>query len=800
MKADYEFYRRDVFRGDVRLSLIDLCPAEYQRTMVFIHGFGGNATFWEHQLAFFCDQWRVVSLDLRGHGASDAPDSEYTIDEMVGDVIFVLRELDIERCTLVAHSFGGALASEIVARYPDLVDRLVLIGTVADFRLNALLRFALTLPPALAEPIRARFPRQLSAPAHVLKKMYHHSMEKWQGKRVLSNVQTPSLVIYGHRDMVFPQYSYEAVARLMPNASSVIIPVSAHMVMLERPDAVNRAITRFLETSVSWRETKQKREEEKPWFRHYEKGVSRSVSLPQRPLHSFLEHSSHRFPNNTALIFYGRKTSYAQLEEKATRIANALLKIGLEKGTRVFLLLPTCPQFVMCYYGILKAGCVAVCSNPIFSSEEVVRQVHDSGAQVMITLARFESLASEVASKTRLQAVILTRMRDYLPLRMRLVHREATPIENATMLEHLLSQASPHNPRIEVNPGDLALIQYTGGTTDVPKGSMLSHRNLVANTIQIRHWITDGRDGKETFLSVLPFSHVYGMTSCMNLAVTMAGTMVLLPTFNTQEVLSSIKKYHPTLFPGIPTMYIAINNFLHVRRFGISSIRACVSGAAPLPVEVQESFEKLTKGKIVEGYGLTEASPVTHVNPLYGMHKAGSIGVPLPGTDARIVDMTTGESLPFGKEGELCVRGPQVMAGYWNAPDETARVLADGWLHTGDIATMDEDGYFYIIDRKKDMILAGDYNVFPRDVEEILYEHPKILEAAVAGIPPEQKKQMVKAFVVLKKGEKATDEEIIRFCKDRLSEHKVPQQIEFKDALPKTFVGKVLRRLLTEEK
>jgi long-chain acyl-CoA synthetase len=800
MKADHEFYRRDVFRGDVRLSLIDLCPAEYQRTMVFIHGFGGNATFWEHQLAFFCDQWRVVSLDLRGHGASDAPDSEYTIDEMVGDVIFVLRKLGIERCTLVAHSFGGALASEIVTRYPDLIDRLVLVGTVADFRLNALLRFALTLPPALAEPIRARFPRQLSAPAHVLKKMYHHSMEKWQGKRVLSKVQTPSLVIYGHRDIVFPQHSYEAVAHLMPNASSVIIPVSAHMVMLERPDAVNRAIARFLETSVSWRETKQKREEEKPWFRHYEEGVSRSVSLPQRPLHSFLEHSSHRFPNNTALIFYGRKTSYAQLEEKVTRIANALLEIGLEKGTRVFLLLPTCPQFVMCYYGILKAGCVAVCSNPIFSSEEVVRQVHDSGARVMITLARFESLASEVASKTRLQAVILTRMRDYLPLRMRLVHREATPIKNATMLEHLLSQASPHNPRIEVNPEELALIQYTGGTTDVPKGSMLSHRNLVANTIQIRHWITDGRDGKETFLSVLPFSHVYGMTSCMNLAVTMAGTMVLLPTFNTQEVLSSIKKYHPTLFPGIPTMYIAISNFPHVRRFGISSIRACVSGAAPLPVEVQESFEKLTKGKIVEGYGLTEASPVTHVNPLYGMRKAGSIGVPLPGTDARIVDMSTGESLPFGKEGELCIRGPQVMAGYWNAPDETAKVLADGWLHTGDIATMDEDGYFYIIDRKKDMILAGDYNVFPRDVEEILYEHPKILEAAVAGIPPEQKKQMVKAFVVLKKGEKATDEEIIRFCKDRLSEHKVPQQIEFKDALPKTFVGKVLRRLLTEEK
>jgi long-chain acyl-CoA synthetase len=366
-------------------------------------------------------------------------------------------------------------------------------------------------------------------------------------------------------------------------------------------------------------------------------------------------------------------------------------------------------------------------------------------------------------------------------------------------LADLLARASPEPPNVEVAPEDLALIQYSTGTTDIPKGVMLTHFNLVANTTQVRHWLTDIEEGNERIVAVLPFSHSYGMTAAMNVGIAIAATLILLPTFSTREVLNVIKKYRPTMFPGVPTMYVAINQYPGVRRFGLQSIRACVSGAAPLPVEVQEEFEKLTRGKLVEGYGLTEASPVTHANPIYGQRKTGSIGIPLPDTDAKIVDLQTGADAPSGTIGELAVRGPQVMRGYWNRPDDTAHVLRDGWLFTGDLARMDEDGYFQIIDRKKDMILAGTYNIYPRDIEEVLYENPKVLEVAVAGVPPEGKEQIVKAYVVLRKGEMATPEEFIEFCRARLADYAVPHLIEFRDQLPKTFVGKVFKRKLEEK-
>jgi long-chain acyl-CoA synthetase len=365
--------------------------------------------------------------------------------------------------------------------------------------------------------------------------------------------------------------------------------------------------------------------------------------------------------------------------------------------------------------------------------------------------------------------------------------------------QELLARAESQAPSVEVRPDDLALIQYSSGTTDAPKGVMLTHANLVANTTQLRHWITEIEEGREVLLGVLPFSHSYGMTTCMNLGIAIAATQVLLPTFSTREVLNVIKRYRPSLFPGVPTMYLAINQYPGVRRFGLRSIHACVSGAAPLPLEVQEAFEKLTRGKLVEGYGLTEASPVTHANPIFGQRKTGTIGVPLPDTGAKIVDLQTGEDVPTGTIGELAVRGPQVMRGYWNQPDETARVLRDGWLFTGDLAREDGDGYFQIIDRKKDMILAGVYNVYPRDIEEVLYENPKVLEVAVAGVPPEGGEQTVKAYVVLKKGEMATPEEFVEFCRMRLADYAVPRFVEFREQLPKTFVGKVFKRKLEEK-
>ena len=821
MQLDLELYRRDVVVSDeprVRLSAIDIEPGEAGRTIVFLHGFGGRATQWKHQLKFFCQDNRVVALDLRGHGASGKPDSEYTMDELLGDLERALEALSVpDKFVLVAHSFGGAIAISYAVKHPERIEKLILVSVSNDFRLSPLVRFTFRLPTAWLEPVRSLVRQQLSAPAYVLKKFYHATLSAWDGKALLPKVTVPTLTVMGHRDIVFPQASYQAVTEGIPNAQSVTIPVSAHLVQLERPDAVNRAIQRFLEpVSLSWRECGPRVQlaRERPWLKHYEMGVPPVISLPSQPLHRFLKSAAHRHPRKTALIFFGRKMTYRELDDLTNRFAIALRKLGVEKGDRVMVLLPNMPQCVISYYGALKAGAVVVLSNPLSAEEELAHQVSDSGAETIVTMSLFYDGVRRVRDRTGLKHVIVTNIKEYFPPPQRLLFtlfrekEEGHCIEignepNVHWFQDLLKMQPGLRLDVEVSPSDLALIQYTGGTTAVPKGTMLTHRSLVANAIQIRHWITDAREGKEIFLGVLPFSHAYGMTVCMNLAVCLASAIVLLPTFVTRDVLKAIYKYKPTFFPGVPTMYTALNDYPGVRKYRVSSIRACISGAAPLPIEVQEAFEKLTKGKLVEGYGLTEASPVTHANPLHGLRKAGSIGVPVPGTEAKIIDLETGEDLPPGEIGELAVRGPQVMAGYWNMPEETAQVIQDGWLRTGDVARVDEDGYFQIIDRKKDMIIAGGYNVYPRDVEEVLYEHPKVLEATVVGIPYEHQEQAVrafiKAFIVLKHGEEATEEEIRRLCEERLDEYKVPERIEFRAELPKSMVGKVLRRMLAEE-
>ena len=365
-----------------------------------------------------------------------------------------------------------------------------------------------------------------------------------------------------------------------------------------------------------------------------------------------------------------------------------------------------------------------------------------------------------------------------------------------------LLNGAPHKSLpLALDPQQLAVIAFTSGTTDEPKGVCLSHRNLVANALQTRHWIPDLQYGQETFLSVLPFTHSYGMTGAMNVPIVMGATMVLLPSFDLQQVLDHIKLYKPTLFPGVPSIYTAINHAPNVRSYGLSSIKACISGAAPLPIEVQEEFEKLTRGRLVEGYGLTESAPVTHANPLYGLRKVGSIGIPIPNTDAKIVHLTTGEDLLPGQVGELVVRGPQVMQGYWGdeAPVGAESVLGDGWLYTGDVAVMDDEGYFRIISRKRDTIMMGDYSVYPRDVEEVLYENNKVLEVAVVGVTDGEQGQQVKAFVVPRPNVHLSKEELLDLCRRRLEAYAVPWDIEFREELPKSFVGKVLRRLLVEE-
>jgi long-chain acyl-CoA synthetase len=717
---------------------------------------------------------------------------------------------------LLGHSFGGALAASYAAKHPDRVERLVLVSTSVDFKLRPLFRLVFQLPPALAEPFRAMFPKALAAPAFVLQALYHNALSKWNGDEVLPRVQAPTLVIVGHRDIVFAASAYDAVPDRLPNVQVAKIPVSAHLVQLERPDAVNRAIARFLGgAAISWREGRERETidliKQRPWLRRYEPDVPFTLAYPSQPLPGLLDSAARRYPRHRAIVFYDHPLTYRELSDGVNRFANALVDLGVKKGDRVGLLLPNSPQTVIAYYGALKAGAVVVSMNPLFTADELVQQIVDAGAQTIVAFSVFQRLIEGAMPKTPLKRVILTNIKEYFsPVRRFFFsivreRREGHRIDGHSKngfysLQELLARASNAPPEVPISPEDLALIQYSSGTTELPKGVMLTHANLIANTTQLRHWITEIEEGAEVLLGVLPFSHSYGMTTCMNLGISIAATLVLLPTFSTREVLDVIKRYRPSLFPGVPTMYLAINQYPNVRRFGLRSIQACVSGAAPLPLEVQEAFEKLTRGKLVEGYGLTEASPVTHANPLQGQRKTGTIGVPLPDTDAKIVDLQTGHDAPAGSIGELVVRGPQVMRGYWNQPEESGRVLRDGWLYTGDVARVDGDGYFQIIDRKKDMILAGAYNIYPRDVEEVLYENPKVLEVAVAGVPPDGGQQAVKAYVVLKKGEMATAEEFVEFCRMRLADYAVPHLFEFREQLPKTFVGKVFKRKLEERK
>ncbi len=549
---------------------------------------------------------------------------------------------------------------------------------------------------------------------------------------------------------------------------------------------------------------------DRPWLTAYEPEVSPHLDYPGEPLQQLLLTSARRFPKRPAISFYGKRLSYRAVAQLAARCANALRGMGVRPGDRVALMLPNVPQAVIAYYGALMAGAVVVQMNPLYVEREIEFQLADCGAETIISLDLFYPRIDAVKAKTPLKRIVLTNVRDYLPIPLKWLYpfkakREGQWVDvvrTASVLDFvtLLKGASPEAPAVAVGPDDLALLQYTGGTTGTPKGVMLTHRNLVANAVQCHGWMPSLREGREVFLGVIPFFHVYGMSSCMNLAIKIGASIVLLPKFKTDEVLKAIRNRRVTIFMGVQAMYVAINNHPKVGRYDLSSIRICISGAGPLHVEVQERFEELTKGRLVEGYGLTESSPVTHANPIFGTRKKGSIGLPFPDTDAKIVDAETGNrELAVGEAGELVVQGPQVMRGYWNQPDETKLVLRDGWLYTGDLGRMDSDGYFYIVDRKKDMIKTRGENVYPREVEEVLFRHPKVKDAVVVGLPESFSVEVIKAYIVLKEGELATPQEIIGYCAKELAKYKVPKFVEFRQALPKTMVGKVLRRELLEE-
>jgi len=549
----------------------------------------------------------------------------------------------------------------------------------------------------------------------------------------------------------------------------------------------------------------------KPWLTSYEKGVPEFVEYEDVCLPAFLERSAERFPDRSALNFQGFRIAFRRLQEMVDRFASALAAFGVNRGDRVALLLPNTIPCVAAYYAVLKIGAIAVMNNPLYSDRELDHQFNDSGAKLLVTLDLLGNRMIDLRPKTHIKQIVITSIGDYLPFpknwlfplvaKKKKLAADVKPADDVFTWKSVLADHQPNPPSVTLGSEDVAMYQYTGGTTGASKGVMLTHANLSKNVQQCRAWFPTFKEGAEVMLGALPFFHVFGLTTAMNFAIYMGWEDILVPKPQPEQLLEAIGKYNPTFAPLVPTMYIGILNHASIDRTPLTSIKGCFSGSAPLPVEVIRNFEKRTGAVIVEGYGLTETSPVTHINPFAGgKRKVGSIGVPIPDTECRIVDLIDGRTdLPTGETGELLVKGPQVMTGYWNKPDATADTLVDGWLHTGDIAQMDAEGYFYIVDRKKDMIISGGYNVYPRDIEEVYFEHPKVQEATAIGIPHPKRGEAVKVFIVLKEGATATQEEMIAFCHEKLAKYKWPTEVEFRTELPKSNVGKVLKKELRQK-
>ncbi len=552
---------------------------------------------------------------------------------------------------------------------------------------------------------------------------------------------------------------------------------------------------------------------DRPWLAHYDEGVPHHIDYPKKPVFHFLEEAARNYPDRACTIFKGATISFAEMNRITDQLAAALVEMGVKKGDRVGIFMPNTPQFVMAYFAILKAGGVVVATNPLYSPFEIEHQLNDAGVEVMFVMTNFYNTIKEVQPKTRVHTLIATNLKETLPPLLRFLFTLTKEKQGGFRIElqdgdywmqDLIARHRPEErPQIEITPDDIALFQYTGGTTGLSKGAIALHRNLVANALQIRYWMPDAIDGEEVLLMAIPLFHVYGMVAGMLFSMATAASMVMVPNpRDLKDVMGNIDKYHATIFPGVPTLYNAINNHPDVQsgKYNLTSIKACISGSAPLMRETKEKFEALTGGVVFEGYGLSEAPTATHCNPIRGENRTGSIGMPLPDVDVRIISLDDGVTvLPPGEPGELVIKGPQVMAGYHNMPTETANTLRDGWLYTGDIAYMDEDGYFYIVDRKKELIKPGGYQVWPREVEEAIMANPKVLEVGVAGIPDAYRGETVKAWVVLKPGETATEDEIKAWCRERLAKFKVPTHVEFRDELPKTTVGKILRRELVRQ-
>ncbi len=548
-----------------------------------------------------------------------------------------------------------------------------------------------------------------------------------------------------------------------------------------------------------------------PWLKHYDAGVEPQVENFTGPLFSLLDQAAKTHPTNLACIFQNTKINYQQLKDKAEIFAASLRLMGINHGDRVAVMLPNVPQAMIAFWGIMKAGAIAVMINPLYMETEIIHHLHDSGAKCLILLDLLWPKINPLRSRLSVEKFVVTGIADALsfPLNYLYIFKEKRDAKHIHIdydksiiaWKSMFSNKEKYSAQNTINENSVALLQYTGGTTGIPKGVMLTHQNIGTNCRQIISIIHEIARQKHTFVAILPFFHVYGLSVGLIIPTALKACVLPLPRYVPQDVLKLIKKHKPTILPGAPAIYVSLMQQKNIATYNLRSIKLCISGSAPLPEEHYRRFQELTGANIIEGYGLTEASPITHISPVTAdKHKIGSIGLPIPSTEARIVDMEGGSlTLPAGKLGELVIRGPQVMVGYWNRPDATASALRNGWLYTGDLATMDEDGFFHIMDRKKDMIIVMGYNVYPREIDEVLLEHPHILDAVAVGIPDAQRGEVIKAYIVLMPDKKLNRAEVIAWCRTKLANYKVPRMVEFRESLPKTIVGKVLRRMLREE-
>jgi long-chain acyl-CoA synthetase len=818
------------------MSVVEAGPGDAEQTMVFIHGFGGRAAYWEYQLEQFQSDYRVIALDLRGHGYSDAPTeadgARYDVPELVADIEAALAVLRVpERFVLVCHSFGGALAAYFVNKYPQRATALVIIASAVRFRLRLAGRLLLRVPPAVLTWVREILPyvgfnaAKIYPPAHVVYLQNKNGLAVWDGTDYLRNIATPTMVILGQRDILFSDVSYKEVARLIPGSEQVVIPVSAHQVMVERPDAVNRAIERFLQSLIdpetlaeSRRQQKVRRrierkalEVERPWLKYYDTRTPYRIKPPLAPLPRLLEATARRFGSTPALVYCGGKMDWCTVERLANRFAHGLRALDIKFGESVMLALPNIPQWIIAYYGILKIGAVAVLVDAGAGKEILLDRIEDSSAAMLIAATdRYQDLIGGLQSDPRvagLRHVAFASRMDYMGWQEKLKFAATRHVqeghwlpwfrhdENECLCERrfikfrqVLAGGNNFPPEMNLSPEDLAVIAYTHGTGGCALPVPLLHRNLAANALQLRHWLPESRPGDERFLAQQPLSSTYGLTGLLHLGVYLGATLILLPDAEVNQLLKTAKKMRPTYFPTTPHMIRQLTIAAGVRRYGLASIRICAVSGSPLPQEIREKFEKLTRGRLIEAYGLTEAAPAVLAMPLAARRQSGMVGLPLPDTEAKIIDLDGGGIAATDALGELWVRGPQVFAGYGGKngrlEDITAERLQDGWLATGDVASMDEDGLFSIIDRKDNMLFRGGQRVFPRQIEEVLFEHPAVAWAQVRKQLDEVGLVRLHATVLPHRNMSTTIEELLKYCSKRLHANALPDSITLDQHVP----------------